>query len=358
MQQKEQAMHDQNNINRGEEMSGALLQGKSQYLSFLWLEITEKCNLTCAHCYADSSPHRSLNGNMSYTDWQKVIDEAADLGCRELQFIGGEPTIHPNLMGLIEHARKRDFVLIEVFTNATLLKDEMLGCFRRNKVSVATSFYSDDSNVHDQITKGTGSWHKTVTGIRNVVENGLPLRVGIIEMKQNHGQAANTISFLQSLGVKNIKVDHERGVGRAQTLTPIEPRHSEERYNELCGECWKGKLCVTSTGSAYPCVFSRNTLLGNAKAGLNEILSSRKLTTFRDKIEEIQKQRHHFTGDPDEEMQYREAGCIPGDCNPGAWCGPQSCTPSCGPGSGPCGPACGPSTCSPGTGPCWPACAP
>jgi len=23
-------------------------------LSFLWLEITGKCNLTCSHCYADS----------------------------------------------------------------------------------------------------------------------------------------------------------------------------------------------------------------------------------------------------------------------------------------------------------------
>ena len=28
-------------------------------LSFLWLEITSQCNLTCQHCYADSSPHQS-----------------------------------------------------------------------------------------------------------------------------------------------------------------------------------------------------------------------------------------------------------------------------------------------------------
>lgn len=351
-------MKSQKSINCSEGMSGALINEKNKYLSFLWLEITEKCNLTCAHCYADSSPFRSLNGSMNHKDWQKIIDEASDLGCREMQFIGGEPTLHPSLMNLIEHASKRSFSLIEVFTNATHLKEEMLGCFRRHNVSVATSFYSEDSKVHDQITQGAGSWHRTVTGIRNVINSGVPIRVGIIEMEQNFGQASGTISFLHSIGVNNIKVDHQRGVGRAQPLTTIESRPSDEQYHELCGECWKGKLCVTSTGAAYPCVFSRNTMLGNAKAGLRQILSSRKLLKFRDKIEETQKQKLRFMDVPGKEILFQEAGCIPGDCNPGAWCGPQSCAPSCGPGSGPCGPACGPSTCAPGSGPCWPACAP
>jgi MoaA/NifB/PqqE/SkfB family radical SAM enzyme len=76
-------------------------------LSFLWLEITAKCNLLCTHCYADSGPRGDLHGNMTYSDWTRVIDEAAELGCPSVQFIGGEPTIHPRLADLVDHANHR-----------------------------------------------------------------------------------------------------------------------------------------------------------------------------------------------------------------------------------------------------------
>jgi MoaA/NifB/PqqE/SkfB family radical SAM enzyme len=40
-------------------------------LSFVWLEITGKCQLECAHCYADSGPQWSV---------PDFID--TDLGCQ------------------------------------------------------------------------------------------------------------------------------------------------------------------------------------------------------------------------------------------------------------------------------------
>lgn len=123
-------------------------------LSFLWLEITAKCNLTCSHCYAESGPQVELYGNMTHGDWTSVLDEAAELGCRSVQFIGGEPTMHPRLHDLVDHANHRGFEFIEVYTNATRLGTKLLGCFQRSGVHVATSFYSDDPVVHEQITQG------------------------------------------------------------------------------------------------------------------------------------------------------------------------------------------------------------
>jgi MoaA/NifB/PqqE/SkfB family radical SAM enzyme len=90
-------------------------------LRFLWLEITEKCNLTCTHCYADSGPRASLHGSMDYEAWIRVIDEAAELGCTAIQFIGGEPTLHPHLQEFIAHAKYRGIQFVEVYTNATRL---------------------------------------------------------------------------------------------------------------------------------------------------------------------------------------------------------------------------------------------
>jgi MoaA/NifB/PqqE/SkfB family radical SAM enzyme len=201
-------------------------------LRFLWLEITAKCNLFCSHCYAESGPQGELYGDMTYGAWTRVIDEAAGLGCRGVQFIGGEPTMHPRLDDLVDHANHRGFAFIEVFTNATRLGKELLGCFQRGGVHVATSFYSDDPAVHEHVTQGKGSWERTVRGIESVLAAGLPLRVGVIETERNRGHGPRAVEFLKALGVREVRMDRERGVGRG-TLILLGGRG--ERYEELCG---------------------------------------------------------------------------------------------------------------------------
>lgn len=64
-------------------------------VSFLELEITGKCSLRCAHCYAESSPHGD-HSVMTASDWERVIDDARTAGVTTVQFIGGEPTLHPS----------------------------------------------------------------------------------------------------------------------------------------------------------------------------------------------------------------------------------------------------------------------
>ncbi|MEA2618560.1 MAG: hypothetical protein QOE72_4343 [Chloroflexota bacterium] len=75
----------------------------AERLRFLWLEITGRCQLRCRHCYSESGPDRG-HGSMRTGDWRRVLDEAADLGVSDVQFIGGEPTLHPDLPELIRHA--------------------------------------------------------------------------------------------------------------------------------------------------------------------------------------------------------------------------------------------------------------
>lgn len=316
-------------------------------LNFIWLEITGKCNLACTHCYADSGPLGSLYGSMSDRDWTEAIDQARELGCRQVQFIGGEPTIHPHLLDLVDHANYRGFEFIEVFTNATRLSPKLIRCFQRNRVHVATSFYSEDPQTHERITQGKGSWSRTVTGIKNLLAVDLPLRVGIIETEQNVGHAQRAKVFLKRLGVQQIGVDRQRGVGRGDR---IQLGTMRERYNELCGQCWKGKLCVTPSGDCFPCVFSRATCLGNAKLGLRSILVSEKLLQFREIMREVQTTQIHTVADflPGESAQCRPDTA----CNP---CEPTSCFPSlCGPDQ-PSDPGCMPRDCGP---PCGPQCSP
>src|SRR5579884_344591 len=73
-------------------------------LRFLWCEVSRKCQLSCSHCYAESSP-AGTHGAMTTADWERVIGQAAGLGVELVQFIGGEPTLRSDLAHLIRHAR-------------------------------------------------------------------------------------------------------------------------------------------------------------------------------------------------------------------------------------------------------------
>jgi MoaA/NifB/PqqE/SkfB family radical SAM enzyme len=67
------------------------------------LYITQRCNLRCVYC---SSPLRRTP-ELSTAQWQAILDQLAELGCRRLTILGGEPLLRADLAQLIDHARGR-----------------------------------------------------------------------------------------------------------------------------------------------------------------------------------------------------------------------------------------------------------
>ncbi len=132
-------------------------------LSFMWLEITGKCQLECTHCYADSRP-QGTHGTIDLADWQRVISEAAELGVARIQFIGGEPTLHPGLAALVRQALDSR-IEVEVLSNLVSVPGRLRSVFELPGVRLATSYSSPDADEHDTIT-GRTSHDKTLANVR------------------------------------------------------------------------------------------------------------------------------------------------------------------------------------------------
>lgn len=90
---------------------------------FLWCELTSRCQLSCRHYYAESGPS-GTHGAMRSADWVRVLNQATNLGVRMVQFIGGEPTLHPDLVDLVDHALRRGLA-VEVFSNLVHVTDKL-----------------------------------------------------------------------------------------------------------------------------------------------------------------------------------------------------------------------------------------
>ncbi|MFE4516353.1 radical SAM protein [Kitasatospora sp. NPDC056783] len=224
-----------------------------QPLDFVWLEVTAFCNEECGHCYADSGPS-GTHGTMTPDNWRSVIDQIADLGAEHVQFIGGEPTLYPHLGSLIGHARDRA-LSVEVFSNMTHITPELWEVLKDRDVSLATSYYSDQADDHDAVTKTRGSHKKTRANVARAVELGIPIRGGVVTARPGQ-RAAQALNDLLSLGVREVGGDKMRAFGRAS-------RGAAPKVADLCGHCAHEKCAILPSGDVVPCVLGRFMPVGN-----------------------------------------------------------------------------------------------
>lgn len=259
-------------------------------LQFAWLEITDRCNQRCLHCYGSFSPDKGgkVAKPLYHTEWEGVILSLAEVGCRQIQFIGGEPfryrggTKTQTVLDLVEFAREKDFSFIEIFANGTLISAEAIKRIKDLEVSIALSIYSSNAAVHDSITQTTGSYRKTLTAINMLREASIPVRAAIIAMKQNEDTIEQTLEMAQNLGLNVRSPDVVRPSGRAQEIDIAPSVRTLLKYglitkpnfstnpdsfhrNQLYHTCLAGKIAVTADGQVIPCIFSRNDIIGSLK---------------------------------------------------------------------------------------------
>lgn len=270
---------------------------KVNKLKFVWLEITQACNLKCIHCY-EGDTHKSCKDRLSVNDWKRIIKELYDCECTNIQFIGGEPSCYKDVIELIDYAGSFGFKSIGFFTNATLIDDSLLECLVRNKVKVKVSLYGDTAELHNSITLINGSFEKTVQAIQEMLKRDIDIEVAITVMRENQEYYERIVQFLKALGVKKHKFDLVREVCdcnqnchlctrddlikkkyRTEPKFSISKNWFEKAFNQ--NTCWYGKFAITEHGDVIPCVFERNILLGNLKEQtISNLLKSEQLNQF------------------------------------------------------------------------------
>jgi MoaA/NifB/PqqE/SkfB family radical SAM enzyme len=184
---------------------------------------------------------------MTIGDWRTVITDAAELGISGVQFIGGEPTLHPNFAMLLEDAVDAG-LRVEVFTNLVHVDRRRWTLYSHPSVSLATSYYSDLAAEHETVTGQRGSHGRSRANIAEAVHRNIPIRVGIIGILDRQ-RVQEARADLIALGVERIRIDRQREVGRASSSA------NRPSVTELCGRC--GRAAISPYGDVVPCVLSR-----------------------------------------------------------------------------------------------------
>ncbi len=96
------------------------------------IDLTNICNNTCIGCWCNSPllgelrmPPEIQKQTLSFEVLKRVIDELANMGTKKIKLIGGgEPTLHPHFLDIVEYIRKKG-IDCWVNTNFLLINEEI-----------------------------------------------------------------------------------------------------------------------------------------------------------------------------------------------------------------------------------------
>jgi uncharacterized Fe-S cluster-containing radical SAM superfamily protein len=152
-------------------------------LETLWINTGTLCNITCAHCYIESSPRNDALAYISAAEVAMFLHEAAasELPLREVGFTGGEPFMNPDFLEMLEDTLRRGFHAL-VLTNA--MKPMMnqaaglqaLHAHYGDKLTIRVSLDHPDPTIHDA-ERGAGSFERTLEGLRFLAKHGFRLHI-------------------------------------------------------------------------------------------------------------------------------------------------------------------------------------
>ena len=169
------------------------------------LALTYECNNACLHCY--NEPGRKALPHLDGAQWRQVIRTLARVGVPHLIFTGGEPTLHPQLTGLVRLAEKLG-VICGLNTNGRRLADTAFvrELTRAGLDHVQITLLSHEPAVHDRIVQANAH-AETVEGIRNCLSAGLHTITNTTLTRDNCGHILETLSLVRDLGVRTFAVN-------------------------------------------------------------------------------------------------------------------------------------------------------
>lgn len=257
------------------------------------IEITNKCNERCIHCYIPTKERSSqIDTYINPALFYSFLKQARDMNMICIDITGGECMLHPNFIDFIKKCEEYDFS-ITIFSNLTMLTDSIIDVLKTPYINaVRVSLYSIEPKIHDLITTVKGSCEKTKKNIGKLIANNIPVEINCPIIRANKDSFEDVIKWGETRNVRvnadyqifasygenknnlasrlnfdELEVAMQKLLDKdADYLAAKEGIYYSEKKNRFmdfcCGACTY-TYCMNSKGFIYPCTGWQNYELGN-----------------------------------------------------------------------------------------------
>lgn len=167
-------------------------------LRYLELQITNRCNLRCRHCYV-GSPDRA---ELSIDELKMVLDEFQALQGLRLLITGGEPLLHTHFAAF--NAMLPDYAFRKVlFTNGQSLANDTLRSLQVDEIQVSV----DGLRQGHDVLRGPGTFKKAIETLDRIHRAGIPVSVATMVHRENLDEFEGMHEMFVRMGVLDWTVD-------------------------------------------------------------------------------------------------------------------------------------------------------
>jgi MoaA/NifB/PqqE/SkfB family radical SAM enzyme len=213
----------------------------------LGVELAGHCDLRCRHCLRNDL---STVVEFDIDLFEKIAEQAVELGRPSFAFTGGEATLHPRFFDFLkileEHSLKCHFV-----TNGNSyprIRERLLD-FRDTCQGISMSIDGATEQSHDGI-RGKGSFRRVLMAAALARRDGQTLTVQMVVGKTNRHELAAMVKLCENLGIDKLYFAHVQPVKRAEhwnlPLSPDECREVEREVRALARETRRVGVTMSS----------------------------------------------------------------------------------------------------------------
>ncbi|MCK5517206.1 MAG: radical SAM protein [Desulfobulbaceae bacterium] len=165
----------------------------------IFFHILTACNLSCSHCYINPEQHGTQTlSKEQVVSWLELFVDPEKKS--NVIFLGGEPTMHPDLAFSIKKAKELGY-FVTVDTNGYLFHDLLERTSPKFLDFLSFSLDGPDSKVNDPI-RGEGVFEICVANIKKAVIFGYNVSVIYTVSSENIDHLERMVVLLKSLKVK------------------------------------------------------------------------------------------------------------------------------------------------------------
>ena len=212
----------------------------------IW-EMTQACDLNCAHCRANSRPHRHPL-ELSTAEAFHLIDQIADMRVPLFVLTGGDPLKRPDLMPIVQYACGRG---VPDFSDsqhhpATGAQRDIRSESQRIDASGAKPGWIH-CGITRRISRRAGSYQRTLDAVEWCHEAGLPVQINTTMSRRNLADLNPMIELLKSLRIVLWSVFFLVPTGRAQQRDLLSPEQHEQVFAKLYQASKQVKFHIKTT---------------------------------------------------------------------------------------------------------------
>ncbi|MDF1615181.1 radical SAM protein [Desulfurivibrio dismutans] len=165
----------------------------------IFFHLLTSCNLRCRHCYINPAQHGSgMVSRREMEQWLELF--AAPAQESNLILLGGEPTLHPNLVHGVRRARELGYRGVTIDTNG-YLHHNLLARLAPDEAVLSFSLDGPTPAVNDPI-RGDGVFATCTANLRQAVAAGFDVSLIFTASRLNIDHLAQMPALLEQLGCR------------------------------------------------------------------------------------------------------------------------------------------------------------